>query len=99
MATHSGFRSGWGNREKQAHHRVKDEEDVQPTNLTAEMLGIHHQCGHISFARIQEMAKLGMIPKRLAKCLFLTCSACLYAKAIRQKWQSKETTNNRNEAT
>jgi hypothetical protein len=30
---------------------VEDEEDVQPTNLAAEMLRIHHQCGQISFAR------------------------------------------------
>jgi hypothetical protein len=77
---------------------VEDEEDVQPTNLAAEMLWIHHQCGHISFARIQEMAKLGMIPKRLAKCPVPTCLACLYAKAIRRKWRSK-TVNNRDEAT
>jgi hypothetical protein len=77
---------------------VEDKKDVQPTNLAAEMLRIHHQCGHISFARIQEMAKLGMIPKRLAKCPVPTCSACLYAKAIRRKWRSK-TANNRDEAT
>jgi transposase InsO family protein len=76
---------------------VEDEEDVQPTNLAAEMLQIHHQCGHISFARIQEMAKLGMLPKRLAKCPVPTCSACLYAKAIRRKWRGK-TANNSDEA-
>jgi hypothetical protein len=29
---------------------VEDKEDVQPTNLNADMLPIHHQCGHISFA-------------------------------------------------
>jgi hypothetical protein len=76
---------------------VEDEEDVQPTNLDAEMLRIHHQCGHISFARKQEMAKLGMIPKRLAKCPVPTCSACLYAKAIRRKWRGK-TANNSDKA-
>jgi transposase InsO family protein len=77
---------------------VEDEEDVQPTNLAAEMLWIHHQCGHISFARIQEMAELGIIPTRLAKYPVPTCSACLYAKATRRKWRSK-TANNRDEAT
>jgi hypothetical protein len=67
---------------------VEDEEDVQPTNLATEMLRIHHQCGHISFARIQEMVKqtrhdtqkTGKMP------------------GSRRKWQSK-TANNRDKAT
>jgi hypothetical protein len=77
---------------------VQDEYDVQPTNLAAEMLRIHRQCGHIYFARIQKMAELGMIPKRLAKCPVPTCSACLYAKAIRRTWRSRPA-NNRDKAT
>ncbi len=77
---------------------VEDEEDIQPTNLAAEMLRYHHKFGHVSFARLQEMAKLGIIPKRLAKCPVPTCSACLYAKAIRRKWRGK-TANNSDEAT
>jgi hypothetical protein len=44
------------------------------------------------------MAKLGIIPKRLAKYLVPACSACLYAKAIQRKWRGK-TANNSDEAT
>jgi hypothetical protein len=65
--------------------------------MAAEMLWFHHKFGHISFARLQEMAKVGIIPKRLAKCPIPTCSACLYAKAIRGKWRGK-TANNSDEA-
>jgi hypothetical protein len=45
---------------------VEDEEDVRPMNLAAKMLRYHHKSGLVSFARLQEMAKLGIIPKRLA---------------------------------
>jgi hypothetical protein len=76
---------------------VEDEEDRQPTNLAAELLRHHHKFGHTSFAKLQEMAKLGIIPKRLAKCPIPTCSACLYAKATKRKWRSR-TSNNHDEA-
>jgi hypothetical protein len=79
-----------GSTQKSRPTVVEDEEDVQPTNLAAEMLWLHHKFGHIYFARLQEMAKLGIIPKRLARYPILTCSACcLYAKAIRRKWRDK----------
>jgi hypothetical protein len=66
---------------------IEDEEDHQPTNQVAELLQYHHQFGHISFRKLVEMAKLGIIPKRLAKCATPTCSACLYAKAIKRAWR------------
>jgi hypothetical protein len=77
---------------------VEDEEDVQPTNLAAEMLRFHHKFGHVTFPKLQEMAKMGIIPRRMAKCPVPTYSACLYAKAIRRKWRGK-TANNSDEAT
>ncbi len=72
---------------------VEDEEEHQPTTLAAEMLQYHHRFGHISFRKLTEMAKLGIIPKRLAKCATPTCSACLYAKAIRKPWRSRTSPN------
>jgi hypothetical protein len=68
---------------------IEDEEDCQPTNLTAELLQYHHWFGLISFQKLAKMAKLRMIPKRLAKCPTRTCSACLYAKAIQKPWPSR----------
>ena len=36
---------------------ILDEEDRQPTNDLAQLLAIHHQFGHISMRKLQEMAK------------------------------------------
>jgi hypothetical protein len=77
---------------------IEDKEDVQPTDLAAEMLLFHHKFGHVSFPKLQEMAKMGIIPKIMAKFLVPTCLACLYAKAIRRRWRGK-TANNSDEAT
>jgi hypothetical protein len=67
---------------------IEDEEDHQPTDAAAELLRFHHKFGHVLFMKLQEMAKMGAIPKRLAKCPIPTCSACLYARALRHKWRS-----------
>ena len=72
---------------------IEDEEDHQATSNTAELLRYHHKFGHISFRRLQEMAKLGTIPKKLAKCQIPACSACLYSKAIKRKWRSRTPNN------
>ena len=42
------------------------------------------------------MAKAGIAPKRLAHCPISVCSACCYAKAIHQQWQSKPAENKGN---
>jgi hypothetical protein len=67
------------------------EEHVQPTNLAAELLQIHHRMGHAPFTKLQEMAKQGAIPTRLKKCPIPTCTACMYGKASRKAWRSKPT--------
>jgi hypothetical protein len=46
---------------------IVDEEDRQPGDLAA-LLQIHHQYGHISMRKRQEMARQGIILRRLAKC-------------------------------
>ena len=68
---------------------ISDEEDRQPSDL-AELLMLHQQYGHISMRKLQEMAKQGIIPKRIAKCRIPTCSACLYSKATKKPWRGKE---------
>ena len=43
---------------------VEDEAERQDTTPTAELLQMHHRFGHISFTRLQEMARQNIIPKR-----------------------------------
>jgi hypothetical protein len=35
------------------------------------------------------MAKQGMVPTQLAKCPIPVCTACIFAKALKRKWQDK----------
>lgn len=76
-----------------------DEEDKLPSadndikNVAAELLRVHHQFNHISFGKLQSMAKCGILPKRLSKCPIPICSACMYGKATRRPWRDKPKTN------
>jgi hypothetical protein len=67
---------------------VVDEDDRQPSDL-AELHMVHHQYGHVSMRKLQEMARQGTLPKRLATCRVPTCSAYLYSKATRRPWRGK----------
>jgi hypothetical protein len=42
---------------------ILDVEDRQPANDLTELLAIHHQFGHISMQKLQEMAKQGILPR------------------------------------
>jgi len=77
--------------EEQTPNVILDEEEEhrQPINDMADLLRLHHQFGHLSFHKLQEMAKQGILPKRLSKCKIPACSACLYAKATKRKWRDK----------
>jgi hypothetical protein len=65
------------------------EEDVQSTNLAAEILCIHHRMGHAPFSKIQEMARQGALPARFKNCPIPMCTACAYGKASRKAWRGK----------
>ena len=69
---------------------VVDEEDRQESTPEAELLMAHHRFQHISFSKLQEMACQGILPRRLVQCKIPTCSACLYGKAMKRAWRSKQ---------
>lgn len=73
------------NESMQTHYRSPEEK----LTVEAEFLRIHQKLGHISPKCIQQMAKMGMSPSRLAKCQIPKCSACLYGKATKCPWRSK----------
>jgi hypothetical protein len=74
---------------------IEDEEDRQPTNVSAEFLRYHQKFNHISPKRIQMMAKQRIIPYRLSKCPIPICTACLYGKATKRKWRHKHSDNDK----
>ena len=59
---------------------IVDEEDRQKSTPEAELLMAHHRFQHISFSKLQEMARQGILPRKLAHCKIPSCSACLYGK-------------------
>ena len=69
---------------------IVDEEDRQESTPEAELLMAHHRFQHISFSKLQEMAHQGILPRRLAQCKIPSCFACLYGKATKRAWRSKQ---------
>ena len=69
---------------------IVDEEGCQESTPEAELLMAHHRFQHISFSKLQEMAHQGILPRRLAQCKIPSCSTCLYGKAAKRAWQSKQ---------
>jgi hypothetical protein len=69
---------------------IEDEEGTAVhQNPAAEFLCWHHKLNHTSAAKMQRMAKRGLLPKKLAKCQIPTCTSCLYGKATRRPWRTK----------
>ncbi|CAJ1959006.1 unnamed protein product [Cylindrotheca closterium] len=68
---------------------IAEEEEKQPTTDSQQLLRLHHQMGHISFAKLQSMAKQNIIPRRLANADIPRCTACCFAKATRRQWREK----------
>ena len=68
---------------------IEEEEEKQPTSAAAELLRYHQRFGHVSFAKLKNMAKQGIIPRRLAEAATPTCAACMFAKATRKQWRNK----------
>ena len=62
--------------------------------MVAELLRHHHNMGHLSFMKVQKMAKQGIFPSRIAKCAVPICSACQYAKVTCCQWRTKSHKHN-----
>ena len=72
---------------------ILDEEERQDETAIAELLWHHHNMRHLSFTKVQEMAKQGIFSSRIAKCAVPICSACQYAKATHCQWCTKSCKN------
>jgi GAG-pre-integrase domain len=66
---------------------VADTSDMDPTS---EMLFLHYKLGHISFQKIRQLAKDGLVPKKFLKCRIPTCASCMYGTATKRPWRTKQ---------
>ena len=70
-------------------HLIPQELDA-PLMASAQalLMAYHEQLGHTSFAQLQELAKQGIIPKKLANVPPPKCPSCLYGKTHKNPWRT-----------
>ena len=74
---------------KDLSSRVNNKEETHK-NQQEELFQWHCRLGHVSFAKLKEMAIRGDIPRSLATCQAPKCAACLYGKLTRRPWRNKK---------
>ena len=67
--------------------------ELEADDPKAELLRWHYRLGHLSFAKVQLLAKAGDIPRRLAKIKPPVCPGCLFGAMTRVPKQSKGRSN------
>jgi hypothetical protein len=67
--------------------------DTSEMDPTSEMLYLHYKLGHISFQKIRQMAKDGLVPKKFLKCRIPMCASCMYGSATKRPWRTKQPIN------
>jgi hypothetical protein len=66
-------------------------ERLEATTLSPEdeLLRWHQRLSHVSMTRLQRLAKLGILPSRIASCKQPLCQACVFGKLTRRPWRYK----------
>lgn len=78
----------------QGTNKIEDEaEALAAKTPQAELLRWHYRLGHLSFKRVQLLAAVGAIPKKLATITPPKCAGCLYGAMTRRPWRIKTTKN------
>ena len=64
-------------------HMIPD--DKEPTTISAqdELMQRHYRLNHLPFKRMFQMAKQGLLPKKIVKANIPICTACQYGKMHR----------------
>ena len=68
----------------------EEQEIITATTDAAELMRWHYRLGHMSFPKLQKLAKNGALPKSLATIKPPKCSSCIYGKMNRKPWRSKK---------
>ncbi len=59
----------------------------------AELMRWHYPLGHLSFAKLKQLALNGEIPRRLAKVKPPACAGCLFGAMTKVPWRGQETSS------
>ena len=72
---------------------IKTSVKVTKSQHVQELMHYHEKLGHMSFRRIRQMARSGILPTRLSKCDIPLCPSCLYGKLSRKAWRTSKHKN------
>ena len=76
----------FGDEQQQETVQIQENEDVFASTDSGELLRYHYRFGHMLFARLKQMAKEGLIPKKLRNAKVPTCAACQFGKMTKRNW-------------
>ena len=79
----------FGDEQQQETVQIQENEDVFASTDSGELLRYHYRFGHMSFARLTQMAKEGLIPKKLQNAKVPTCAACQFGKMTKWNWRTR----------
>ena len=79
----------FGDEQQQETVQIQENEDVFASTDSGELLRYHYRFGHLSFARLKQMAKEGLIPKKLRNAKVPTCAACQFGKMTKRNWRTR----------
>ena len=70
-------------------HTIPD--DREPTTISAqdELMQSHYRLNHFSFKCMFQLAKQGLLPKKILKANVPICPACQYGEMHRKPWRTK----------
>ncbi len=102
----SNLSSGKGDKEEKETTRMgpltfainpKLEEDehvyLAAVNDQAKLMRWHYHLGHLSFAKLKQLALNGEIPRRLAKVKPPACTGCLFGAMTKVPWRGWESSS------
>ena len=83
----------WGKTRTEFRDTRQEEDKSKASSATDELLRLHIDYNHMSFARLLTMANQGVITRKYIKCPTPLCAACMYSKAIKRRKPNQ--TNNK----
>ena len=78
---------------------INNDATVSASTDEGELLRWHLRLGHLSFNKLQALAQLNVIPRRLAKVRHPKCAQCIYGKMHRKPWRTRKQPSKVNKAT
>jgi hypothetical protein len=67
--------------------------DNTEIDTASEMLFLHYKLGHLSFNKVKQMARDGLVPKKFLTCRVPMCASSMYGAATKRPWRTKHPAN------